>query len=51
MKKVTIIGAGIAGLSVGCSLQVNDYGTMIFEAHNELKDSPDTLRKLLLVLQ
>ena len=34
MKKVTIIGAGIAGLSVGCYLQMNGYDTQIFEAHN-----------------
>jgi phytoene dehydrogenase-like protein len=34
MKKVTIIGAGIAGLSVGCYLQMNGYDTRIFEAHN-----------------
>jgi 2-polyprenyl-6-methoxyphenol hydroxylase-like FAD-dependent oxidoreductase len=50
MKKVTIIGAGIAGLSVRCSLQMNDYGTIIFEAHNDLKDSSDALRKLLHIL-
>ena len=34
MKKVTIIGAGIGGLSVGCYLQMNGYDTEIFEAHN-----------------
>jgi len=34
MKKVTIIGAGIAGLSTGCYLQMNGYNTRIFEAHN-----------------
>jgi len=34
MKKVTIVGVGIAGLSVGCYLQMNGYDTQIFEAHN-----------------
>jgi len=34
MKKVTIIGAGIAGLSIGCYLQMNGYDTRILEAHN-----------------
>jgi len=34
MKKVTIVGAGIAGLSAGCYLQMNGYNTRIFEAHN-----------------
>jgi len=34
MKNVTIIGAGIAGLSAGCYLQMNGYDTQIFEAHN-----------------
>ncbi len=33
-KKVIIIGAGIAGLSAGCYLQMNGYETEIFEAHN-----------------
>ena len=33
-KKVTIIGAGIAGLSAGCYLQMNDYDTEIYELHN-----------------
>lgn len=33
-KKVTIIGAGIAGLSAGCYLQMNGYETQILEAHN-----------------
>ena len=33
-KKVVIIGAGIAGLSAGCYLQMNGYDTEIFEAHN-----------------
>jgi phytoene dehydrogenase-like protein len=32
-KKVIIIGAGIAGLSGGCYLQMNGYETRIFEAH------------------
>jgi phytoene dehydrogenase-like protein len=33
-KKVIIIGAGVAGLSAGCYLQMNGYQTEIFEAHN-----------------
>jgi phytoene dehydrogenase-like protein len=33
-KKVIIIGAGIAGLSAGCYLQMNGYDTEIFELHN-----------------
>ena len=33
-KKVTIIGAGIAGLSAGCYLQMNGYDTEIYELHN-----------------
>ena len=33
-KKVTIIGAGIAGLSAGCYLQMNSYDTEIYELHN-----------------
>ena len=33
-KKIIIIGAGIAGLSAGCYLQMNGYQTQIFEAHN-----------------
>ena len=32
-KKVTIIGAGIAGLSAGCYLQMNGYNTDIYELH------------------
>lgn len=32
-KKVIIIGAGIAGLSAGCYLQMNGYDTEIFELH------------------
>jgi phytoene dehydrogenase-like protein len=32
-KKVNIIGAGIAGLSAGCYLQLNGYDTEIFELH------------------
>ena len=31
MKKVAIIGAGIAGLSAGCYMQMNDYDCQIFE--------------------
>lgn len=34
MKTVNIIGAGIAGLSAGCYLQMNGYKTRIFEMHN-----------------
>jgi phytoene dehydrogenase-like protein len=34
MKKVNVIGSGIAGLSAGCYLQMNGYDTQIFEAHN-----------------
>lgn len=33
-KKVIIIGAGIAGLSSGCYLQMNGYDTRIFEQHS-----------------
>ena len=33
-KKINIIGAGIAGLSAGCYLQMNGYETEIFEMHN-----------------
>ncbi len=33
-KKVNIIGAGIAGLSAGCYLQMNGYDSEIFELHN-----------------
>ncbi len=33
-KKVIIIGAGLAGLSAGCYLQMNGFDTEIFEAHN-----------------
>lgn len=32
-RKVLIIGAGIAGLSAGCYLQMNGYDTEIFELH------------------
>lgn len=35
MKKVLIIGGGIAGLSAGCHLQMNGYETEIFEMHSE----------------
>ena len=34
MKKVNIIGAGIAGLAAGCYLQKNGYDTEIFELHS-----------------
>jgi len=33
-KKVIIIGSGIAGISTGCYLQMNDYDSEIFELHN-----------------
>lgn len=33
-KKIIIIGAGLAGLSAGCYLQMNGYQTQILEAHN-----------------
>ena len=32
-KKVVIIGAGIAGLSAGCYIQMNGYNTDIYELH------------------
>ena len=32
-KKVIIIGAGLAGMSAGCYLQMNDFDTEIFEMH------------------
>jgi len=32
-KKVIIIGSGIAGMSAGCYLQMNDYDSEIFELH------------------
>jgi len=34
VKKVFIIGAGIAGLSAGCYLQMNGYDTEIFELND-----------------
>ncbi len=34
MSKVLIIGGGIAGLSVGCYLQLNGFNTEVFEAHS-----------------
>jgi phytoene dehydrogenase-like protein len=34
-KSITIIGAGIAGLSAGCYGQMNGYDTQIFELHNK----------------
>ncbi|NVM35452.1 MAG: NAD(P)/FAD-dependent oxidoreductase [Candidatus Lokiarchaeota archaeon] len=34
MKKIVIIGGGIAGLSTGCYAQMNGYETHIFEMHN-----------------
>ena len=33
-KSVVIIGGGIAGLSVGCYLQMNGYKTQVFEMHD-----------------
>ena len=35
MTKVIIIGAGVAGLSAGCFLQMNGYETEIFEMHSK----------------
>ena len=32
--KVSIIGAGISGLTIGCYLQMNGFETTIFEKHN-----------------
>ena len=32
--KITIIGAGVAGLSAGCYLQMNGFETEIFEKHS-----------------
>lgn len=34
IKKIVIIGAGIAGLSAGCYAQMNDYSSEIYEMHN-----------------
>jgi phytoene dehydrogenase-like protein len=34
-KSITIIGAGIAGLSAGCYGQMNGYQTQIFEMHHK----------------
>lgn len=34
-KVITIIGAGIAGLSAGCYAQMNGYRTRIFEMHDK----------------
>ncbi|MBN1638846.1 MAG: NAD(P)/FAD-dependent oxidoreductase, partial [Ignavibacteriales bacterium] len=34
-KKINIIGAGIAGLSAGCYLQMAGYKTEIFELHSQ----------------
>ena len=33
-RKIIIIGAGMAGLSAGCYLQMNGFETEIFESHN-----------------
>ena len=33
-KRIAIIGAGIAGLSAGCYLQMNGYETEVFELHS-----------------
>jgi phytoene dehydrogenase-like protein len=35
MMKVNIIGAGVAGLSAGCYLQMNGFETEIFESHSQ----------------
>jgi phytoene dehydrogenase-like protein len=35
MKKIIIIGAGIAGLSAGCYARMNGYETRIFEMHDK----------------
>ncbi|MFX0081212.1 MAG: phytoene desaturase family protein [Candidatus Hodarchaeota archaeon] len=34
MKKIVIIGGGIAGLSAGCYAKMNSYDAHIFEMHN-----------------
>ncbi|UCE14821.1 MAG: NAD(P)/FAD-dependent oxidoreductase, partial [Candidatus Heimdallarchaeota archaeon] len=34
VKKVVIVGGGIAGLSVGCYLQMNGFSTEIYEQHD-----------------
>ena len=34
LMKVNIIGAGVAGLSAGCYLQMNGFETEIFERHS-----------------
>jgi phytoene dehydrogenase-like protein len=34
-RKINIIGAGIAGLTAGCYLQLNGYETRIFEMHSQ----------------
>jgi len=34
MKKIAIIGGGIAGLSAGCYAQMNGYDAHIYEMHN-----------------
>jgi phytoene dehydrogenase-like protein len=34
-KSITIIGAGIAGLSAGCYRQMNGFRTRIFERHDK----------------
>ena len=33
-KSIIIIGAGIAGLSVGCYAQMNGFKSEIYEMHN-----------------
>jgi phytoene dehydrogenase-like protein len=33
--KITIIGAGVSGLSAGCYLQMNGFETEIFEKHSK----------------
>ncbi|HEY4663265.1 MAG TPA: FAD/NAD(P)-binding protein, partial [Candidatus Humimicrobiaceae bacterium] len=34
MKKMLIIGAGVAGLSTGCYAQMNGYDSEIYEMHS-----------------
>ena len=35
VPRVLVVGAGIAGLSTGCYLQMNGFDTEIFEMHNQ----------------
>ena len=36
-----IIGAGVAGLSIGCCARMNRYRTRIFEMHNKAGAGPE----------